>query len=257
MTPRRQLEAALAVEWLKFRSSPVPVVATVLLVLGIVAVSVATMLAPGGEGAFAQKAAVMATARDWDTLFMIAGQVAAVGGLITFGVVSGWIYGREFTDGTVFGLHALPVSLSAVAVAKLVMLLGWAVALGPALTASLLLTGWGLGLDASASSVAALSARLVLTTVLTALLALPCAVVATRTRGYLAAIGAVIATVVVAQVAVTAGLGGWFPFAAPGVWATSPSPSVDSTLAVQLLLVIPVGALAALVTTRAWRRLSL
>lgn len=257
MRPRQQLAAALAVEWLKFRSSPVPVVATALLVLGVMAVSVATMLAPGGEGAFAQKAAVMVTARDWNSLFMIAGQVAAVGGLITFGVVSSWIYGREFTDGTIFGLYALPVSRSTIAVAKLIVLLGWAVTIGPALTAFLLLAGWGLGLDASAASVTALSARLVLTTVLTALLALPCAVVATSTRGYLAGIGAVIATVVIAQVAATAGLGAWFPFAAPGVWATSPSPTVDFALAVQLLLVIPVGVLAALLTTHAWRRLSL
>ncbi len=257
MTPKQQLGAAVAVEWLKFRSSPVPLAATLLLVLGIVAVSGATMLAPGGEGAFAEKAATMVSAHDWSALFTVAGQVAAVGGLIAFGVVAGWIYGREFSDGTVFGLYALPVSRSTIALAKLLVLLGWAAAIGPALTGPLLLAGWALGLDASATSVTALSARLIVSTMLTALLALPCAVVATVTRGYLAAIGAVIALVAATQVAVIAGLGGWFPFAAPGIWATSPSPAAGSVMTVQLMVAVPVGLGAALLTTRSWRRLTL
>ena len=256
MTPTQQLRAAVAVEWLKFRSSSVPLVTTLLLVVGTVTVSSATMLAPGSGGAFAEKAAVMVSANDWTALFTVAGQVAAVGGLIAFGVVAGWIYGREFSDGTVSGLYALPVSRSTIALAKLVVLLGWASTIGPALTGSLLLAGWALGLDASATSVTALSARLIVTTMLTALLALPCAAVATVTRGYLAAIGAVIALVVATQVAVIAGTGGWFPFAAPGLWATSTSPAVGSMMAVQLMLALPIAAGAALLTTRAWRRLT-
>lgn len=257
MTPSGQLRAALAVEWLKFRVSPVPVVTTLLLVVGIAAVSVATLLAPGEHGAFAAKAATMMAAKDWNGLFTVAGQVSAVGGLIAFGVVAGWIHGREFSDQTIFGLYALPVSRPATALAKLVVLQAWAVAVTLAMTASLLVAGWLIGLGAPGEAVTALAVRLALITLLTSLLALPCALVATLARGYLAAVGTVVALVVMAQVAIMAGAGGWFPFAAPGLWATSASVAPGLRMAVQLALAVPVGMLAGAMTMTAWRRLTL
>jgi ABC-2 type transport system permease protein len=257
MTWPEQLRAALVVEWLKFRVSPVPVATTLLLVVGLAAVSAATLLAPGQEGAFAAKAATMVPAKDWNSLFTVAGQISAVGGLIAFGVVAGWIHGREFSDQTIFGLYALPVSRPATALAKLILLQGWAVVVAVAMTTSLLLAGSLMGLGAPGQSVVALAARLGLTTLLTSLLAVPCALVATLARGYLAAVGAVVALVVMAQVAVMVGVGGWFPFAAPGLWATSASVTPGPLLTVQLAIAVPVGAIAGALTMQAWRGLTL
>lgn len=49
-----------------------------------------------------------------------------------------------------------------------------------------------------------------------------------------------------ATIPILTGVGGWVPFAAPGVWAASATPTVDASMVVQLWLVVPVSAFAAL-----------
>jgi ABC-2 type transport system permease protein len=58
--------------------------------------------------------------------------------------------------------------------------------------------------------------------------------------------------VVVAQVSVLAGLGGWMPLAAPALWAlgTAVSP-------LQLALLIPFGAIFVALIAQSWRRMQL
>lgn len=251
---------ALDVEWSKLRRSPVGVVTTALLVLGTVAVSAASLASMGGEGVLAAKADVLAGGTGWVGLFGIAGQVAAVGGLLGFGVMAGWLYGREFTDGTVAALFARPVPLSSVAVAKLLLYLAWALAVATLLTLGVLALGAVLTLSAStgfeAGAGGAAPVRLFAITLLTALLALPCALVATVTRGYLAAVGAAVTIVVVAQVAVMVGVGGWVPFAVPGLWAVGAGAGGGVT-ASQLALVAPLALATVALTVRAWDRLAL
>jgi ABC-2 type transport system permease protein len=93
---------------------------------------------------------------------------------------------------------------------------------------------------------------------LTAALAVPAGWAATVGRGVLAGIGATLALVVVAAVAGLSGVGAWFPFAAPGIWATSASTELfESASPVQLALVLPVSAAFGLLTVRSWRRLQL
>ncbi|MHA7264377.1 ABC transporter permease [Arthrobacter sp. TMN-37] len=182
-----------------------------------------------------------------------------MGGLLGFGVVAGWVFGREFTDGTVGSLFLAAVSRTATAAAKLLLVLAWSGAVAVALTATLLAAGsiTGTAGSAAGAGIFALAAKFLLITAATALLALPAAWAATLGRGYLAAIGAVIGIVVVAQLAAMTGLGGWFPFSAPGLWASQGGIGTDATTAVQVLLSVPVGALAAGLTLRSWRRLTL
>ncbi|MEE6272164.1 ABC transporter permease [Georgenia sp. MJ206] len=118
--------AALVVEWMKVRRSPVGGVTTALLVLGVAAVSGASFASIGGDGVLAAKAELLGGGQGWTGLLGLASQVMAVGGLLGFGVMAGWLFGREFTDGTVAALFARPVPLSAVAAAKLTVYLGWA-----------------------------------------------------------------------------------------------------------------------------------
>lgn len=251
---------ALAIEWTKFRRSPVSVVTTLLLALGTVAITGASMASVGAGGMLATKSEVFVGDGGWAGLFGMAGQVVAAGGLLGFGVLAGWLYGREFTDGTVAGLFARPVSLGSIATAKLGLYLGWALAVAVVLTIGVLGLGAALALTGVAGfaegAVVRPAATLLAVTVLTALLALPCALVATLTRGYLAAIGAAVTIVVLAQMSVLLGAGGWFPFAAPGWWVASGS-DLDAVTAVQLALVGPVAIAAAALTVRMWGRLVL
>lgn len=258
MRPWTQLRAALWGEWLKFRCARTVWVTTIFLVAGVPAMSVLTLLALDGENPLlAGKAQALVGSGGWDGLFAAAGAIVSVGGLLGFGVVIGWVFGREFTEGTIGGLFALPVSRGASAAAKLLLVLLWPVAVALGLVITLLAAGAFLTAGALDKAVPELAVKLLVITVLTGLLALPCAWAATRGRGYLAAIAVVIAIVVGTQMAVMAGSGGWFPFAAPGVWAASPEVGADGQTIGQLLLVLPFAAAAGALTVGSWRRLTI
>ncbi len=257
MSPTR---TALGIEWTKARHSPVGVVTTLLLCLGTVAVTGASMASVGAGGVLAAKSEVFVGDGGWPGLFGLAGQVVAAGGLLGCGVMAGWLYGREFTDGTVASLFARPVSLRAVAAAKLGLYLVWVLAVAVAVTLGVLALGAVLTVAGTEGFASGGAARPALTlcgvAVLTGLLALPCAWVATRTGGYLAAVAAAVVIVVVAQMSVLLGAGGWVPFAAPGWWVAQ-SGAVDATTVLQLALVLPVAAAAGALTVRSWGRLTL
>ncbi|CAA9236515.1 MAG: hypothetical protein AVDCRST_MAG83-1417 [uncultured Arthrobacter sp.] len=260
MTGRGQLGAALAVEWLKFRRARPVMFTSVFLVLGVPVMTVASVLSlEGANPLLAVKAEGVIGAGGWEGFFVGAGTISAVGGLLGFGVVTGWVFGREFTDGTVGSLFLAAVSRTATAAAKLLLILAWALAVAVALTFTLVAAGLLSGTAGGPGDpvIPVLTVKFLLITATTALLALPCAWAATLGRGYLAAIGAVIAIVVLAQLAAMVGLGGWFPFAAPGLWASQRGAGTDATTAVQVLLSLPLGALAAGLTLRSWHRLVL
>ncbi|MEH6380686.1 MAG: hypothetical protein V7768_03115 [Dietzia cercidiphylli] len=89
---------------------------------------------------------------------------------------------------------------------------------------------------------------------LTSAIVTPVAWVTTVTRSTLAGVAATIAIVIVAQVGVLVGAGGWMPFAAPTLWAMSGGSGV-SPLQLALVGVIPLVSTALTVAT--WRRLQL
>jgi ABC-2 type transport system permease protein len=90
--------------------------------------------------------------------------------------------------------------------------------------------------------------------VMSAAIAVPVAWASTLSRSVLGGVGVAIGLVVVAQVSVLAGLGGWMPLAAPALWAMSSGTAVSPG---QLLLVVPFVAAAALATIVSWRRMQL
>jgi ABC-2 type transport system permease protein len=188
----------------------------------------------------------------WSGYLATASQITATAGLLGFGVVLSWLFGREFTDGTISGLFALPISRGTIARAKLLVYAAWAVAVSSVLVVMIVGLGLALGLGRIPDATAADVARQFAVTILTAAIALPAAWAATLGRGLLGGIGTIIGVVVVAQVAAISGLGAWFPFAAPGLWAAGSDVS-----AAQLALVVPVAVGFGLLVTLSWRRLQL
>jgi ABC-2 type transport system permease protein len=188
----------------------------------------------------------------WSGYLATASQITATAGLLGFGVVLSWLFGREFTDGTITGLFALPISRGTIARAKLLVYAAWAVAVSSVLVVMIVGLGLALGLGRIPDATAADVARQFAVTILTAAIALPAAWAATLGRGLLGGIGTIIGVVVVAQVAAISGLGAWFPFAAPGLWAAGSDVS-----AAQLALVVPVAVGFGLLVTLSWRRLQL
>jgi ABC-2 type transport system permease protein len=252
-----QIGAAIEIEWLKFRRSTVVVLTSVLLTFGIAGISAASLVAASGTGAAAAKASAVVGDGGWVGLFAAATQVAVVASFLAFSVVTGWMFGREFTDGTVAGLFGQPVSRGAVATAKLIVLAAWTIAVAVLLPALVIALGFALNLGAPPSEMPKLAARFVAVIILSGMLAVPIAVVATYSRGYLGAIGAAAVIVVLSQIAVFTSVGGWFPFAAPGLWAASADTAPSTIVAIQLLLVIPIALVAGAWTIGTWRRLRL
>lgn len=247
------MRAALATEFAKFLRARVPLTTTALLAVGIAVLCAAMLSALGsGDPQLVAKLGALADPGGWVGFVMTASQITAIGGLLGFGVVLSWLFGREFSDGTVTGLFALPVGRGTIAGAKLMVYALWSVAVAVLLVVALLLLGVTAGLGPIPPEASEVIVRQAAVTVLTAALALPAAWAATLGRGLLAGIGTIVAVVVATQVAVFTGPGAWFPFASPGMWAVG---SPVSPL--QLGLVVPVAALFSVLVIVAWRRLQL
>lgn len=248
------LTAALHVELRKLAASRVIRTTTVLVVAGIAALAATlTSATRGGNEQVAARLGALADAHGWELLTGTAAQITAAGGLLAFGVALSWLVGREFSDNTISGLFALPVSRRAIVVAKLLSHLLWAVLVAVALTIMITLAGAVLGLGAWDTDVVTALGRQLVLTILSALLATPAAWAATLGRGPLPGIAATVGLIVVAQVAVVAGTGAWLPVAAPALWALR----LDAVTPVQLALVGVVPAGFATLTISAWARLEL
>ena len=162
-----------------------------------------------------------AASRDWNGFLLAAAQITSAGGLLGFGVVLSWMFGREFGDGTITGLFALPVRRSTIALAKLLVYGAWAAAMSLCLGILLLLVGLIAGLGPQDAGTWMALLRQVALGILTAAIAIPAAWAATLGRSVLAGVSVAIGLVVIAQVSVLAGAGGWMPLASPALWAMS------------------------------------
>lgn len=245
---------AVTVEGRKNTTSRVVVTTSVLMVVGITVIATAlTMAAGAGNAEILAQLGELADTTEWEQLTGVAAQVSAAGAVLGFGVAVSWMFGREFADGTISGLFALPVSRRLIAVGKLTAYAGWAAVVAISLVVVLGVVGVALGFGLpDADAVAALVRQFVLT-VVSAAIAVPAAWAATVGRGLLPGIATIVGIVVAAQVLAIAGIGAWFPFAAAALWALSPE--AVSGLQLGLSAVIPVGF--GLLTVITWDRLQL
>jgi ABC-2 type transport system permease protein len=113
--------------------------------------------------------------------------------------------------------------------------------------------GFLLGLDMDVAAVQT-AFRVAAAGLLGAALAAPMALVSSRRRGYLAGFVALLAVVVVTQIVTAMGAGAWFPYAAPELWMGMGGPAAASEVStIQLLLPLPVAAVAVVATLSWWR----
>jgi len=248
------LRIALAAEARKAAASRVFRTVTLLLIVGIAVLAGGLLFAArAGNEEILAKLGALADETGWPLLTNIVMQVTSAGGLAAFGIALSWIFGREFVDGTITSLFALPIRRSTIASAKLIIYLAWSALTAAALTLTVGLLGLILGYGPPDRAAAALLGQLFVLTVFTALLAVPAAWATTLGRGLLPGIATTIGIVVIAQVGVVAGIGGWMPLAAPAIWAMR----LEPVSTVQLLLSLIIPAFCWLATTRAWSRLEL
>jgi len=94
-----------------------------------------------GLGLISTKAQLMAGVADWPTYLGILSQGLAVAGSLIFGLITAWVFGREFAERTAKELLAVPTPRSVIVAAKLIVTLTWALAL----TLIVIVLGFGVG----------------------------------------------------------------------------------------------------------------
>lgn len=248
------LMAALSVEARKALASRVLWTTGALLAVGIVALACSLTLAVmAGNPQVISQLGPLGDLEGWPLLIGGVTQITAAAAPLGFGVAAGWMMGREFAEGTISALFALPVARTVIATAKLLVLLAWTLVVAAVLVVVTGLAGIVVTTGAVDAAAAMALARLFVLAALSGLLAFPAAWASTLGRGILPGIATSIVLVVITQIAVISGGGGWLPFAAPALWAMDPA-SVPS---VQLALVAVVPAIFAGLIVLAWKRLQL
>lgn len=248
---------ALQVELLKFRRSPVVIVSTLLMVVLLPAIGLGmfSVASEARAGPLAAKVEGLLIGHGWSAYLGMISQVAAAAAFVGVGVVAAWTFGREHSDKTFPSLFALTVSRRSIAMAKFVILCIWVLVLAAVVTVFALAAGAVVGVGASdGGDVWAPLLRLLFVVTTTGLLALTAGYVASVGRGYLPAVGAIVIVVAAAQISVLFGVGGWFPFAVPGLVAITGSEAAPALSWMQFALVPVVVVVVVWLTVRWWKR---
>ncbi len=252
----RGLRAAVRVEARKAVTARVLQASALLLVIGTGVLGAAlTAAIEAGNEQIAAKLGPAAETTGWPLMLGTVTQIVAAAALLAFGIALSWVFGREFTDGTVYGLFALPVTRASQTAAKLIVHFGWVVLTAAALTGAVTALGLVIGLGAPDTAAAAGLGRLFLLCAMSGLVAAPAAWAATLGRGPMAGIATTIGLIAIAQIAAIAlpSVSAWTPIAVPALWALRPD-----AVAVAQLALVPAFALAfAAVTARTWSRMQL
>jgi ABC-2 type transport system permease protein len=253
-----EITAALWAELLKVRRSAVPwVTFAAFTVAGLVGGFFMFVLQNPGRarslGLLGAKAQFAGGTADWAGYFALTAQIAAVGGLLVFGLVVIWLFGREFSDRTAKDLLALPTSRGAVVTAKLLVAAGWCLLLTAQLVVISLLLGTWLGLPGWSGDTALHGLGVVFATaLLTVALATSYGLAASVGRGYLAAVAAMFVSLFAAQVIAALGFGAWFPWSVPSLLSGVAGPDQAGPGPLSIAVVVVVGAAASVATVIWW-----
>jgi ABC-2 type transport system permease protein len=170
-------------------------------------------------GLMGTKSSVMENV-DWPSYMGLLGEMISALGLIGYGFVISWMFGREYSDRTVKDLLALPFPRSYIVISKLVVAAVWCIVLSVILLAASLLVGWLTGLQGGSNELILNgSVTYGITALLALLLSTPIAFLASYGRGYLPPIGFIIITMLLGQFALALGLAAYFPWAVPGLYS--------------------------------------
>ena len=158
-------------------------------------------------------------ATDWPAYLGFSGMIIAAGGFFLFVLVISWIFGREFADGTLKDMLAVPVPRSNILLAKFIVMAVWSIGLSLVIIIASLVVGVLIKLPGGSQPVIFQGGALVLITAgLVIAAALPFAFFASLGRGYLLPMGMMVLTLMMANLAAVLGWGEYFPWAVPALF---------------------------------------
>ena len=185
---------------------------------------------------------------DWAAFLNFASQMTAIGGLMLLTFIISWVFGREFADGTLKDLLAVPVRRSSILLAKYIVTWIWSLGLTGVILSTTLLMGTRLGLPGGTSAVILRqSGVLLLAACMTLPTCAPFALFAGLGRGYLLPISVAVLTLMMTNLMMVLGWAEFFPWAIPGLYAQG-----ETALAPVSYWIVALTGLAGVLVTMLW-----
>ncbi len=214
------------IEWRKAIRSRIPYWTSVFAAFLPMAIALMVLISRNPEisrklGILSAKADLIAfSATNWPAYMALTAEIIATAGFFMFIVILSWIFGREFADGTLKDLLAVPVSRTTILLAKIIVFAGWSAAMAVVtLTVSLVLGALIQLPDGSAAVIYQGIPGVLVTALLTMLVVIPFALLASAGRGYLLPMSMAVLTLILANVAAALGRGDLFPWSIPGLFS--------------------------------------
>jgi ABC-2 type transport system permease protein len=240
----KSIAAAIYAEFMKIRRSRILLATLVVftfipLMMGLMMFVVRNPDIAGKLGMIGTKAKLFGE-NDWQGYFALMMQILASVGLIGYGFVTSWVFGREHIDRTMKDLLALPVKRSDIVFAKMLIVFLWCILL--ALILYVVSIALGLLMNLPGWSILLLrdfTTGYVMAAVLTLLLCSPVSFITGYSRGIIAPLGFVLLTMIMAQFTGLIGLGPYFPWTIPGLFSVSDdAPGMQLHFVSYMILVI-------------------
>ncbi len=247
------------IEIKKFLSSKTPLITMIGLMIlpfvgGFFMIILKDPVAAQKMGIISTKAQILGSNADWPSYFSLLTQGISLGGLIIFGFVTSWIFGREYSDRTIKDLLALPISRNATVISKFIVIFLWCMFLsisvfliGLFVGKIIGLPGWSLEFLFSSSIIFSICS------LLTILLSTPVAFFASFGRGYLSPLGFMIITLILSQIVVAMGFGEFFPWSIPAL-ASGIAGEESAALTNISLSIVFLTSIIGLISTIFWWR---
>jgi ABC-2 type transport system permease protein len=200
-------------------------------------------------GLISAKANLVAySATDWPSYLVLFAEIISAGGFFFFIITISWVFGREFTDGTLKDMLAVPVQRSKILLAKFIVVAIWSVAMAIIIYIFGLVMGVLIQLPGGTSSVILHGSIVTAITVcLVIAVVFPFALLASVGRGYLLPMGAAVLTLIMANLVMVVGRAEYFPWAIPTLYVQGES----SLPPISFWIVIFTG-LAGMIGTYLW-----
>lgn len=203
-------------------------------------------------GFISAKAQILGTAT-WPSYLSLLAQAMAIGGILVFGFISSWIFGREYSDRTITDLLALPISRTTIVLAKFIVSFLWCLILslyvlilGYLVGLFVHLPGWSPALVTKGAFI------FLICSALTTILSTPVGFFASSGRGYLPPLGFTVFTLVLAQIVAATGYGHYFPWAIPAVLSGIAGSS--HSIGKSSIIIVLATAVFGLISTIVWWR---
>lgn len=252
----RKIITSLVVEIKKFVHSKVPLI-TMLAVLMVPFIGGFFMFILKDPnlakemGFISTKAQIMGTA-DWPSYLSLLSQAVSIGGILVFGFVTSWIFGREYSDRTIKDLLALPISRSIIVLSKFIIIFLWCMLLSILIITIGILVGHIVEIPGWSSDILFQGLTVFLIcSLLTILLSTPVAFFASFGRGYLSPLGFMVFVLVFAQIVATTGYGHLFPWSIPAI-VSGIAGGLDIRLESTSIIIVLLTSIIGLIGTLLW-----